>query len=327
MMRSGIPYTAFLNGFPTTEKKAYRDFPDVFSKEYEENAIEYAKQLKDYKDDPNMIGYFMSNEPNFAFIKKLNIARELLRNPQSLESKKRLIAYYSEKYSGDINALNKVWETEFASFDDLNTVNYKTAFSQGAYDDLQEFSRILVRQYIKIPATELKKVDPNHLNLGIRFAWIDTDALYAGSEFVDVFSINCYEYSCCDHVDEIVKHTGKPVIIGEYHFGALDGGLPATGIRGTKTQKERGMALRYYLEQAAAHPYCVGVHYFQLYDQCVLGRADGENYQIGLLDVCSREYTEVTDAYRKAHADLYRVMFGEKEPYSQEPPKMKAICY
>src|SRR5699024_7434298 len=87
-----------------------------------------------------------------------------------------------------------------------------------------------------------------------------------------------------------------PVMIGEFHFGALDRGPTATGLEGVQTQSERAKAFRYYCERVAAHPCGVGCHFFQCYDQFVLGRFDGENYNIGLFDICSRPYPEMFDA-------------------------------
>lgn len=62
-----------------------------------------------------------------------------------------------------------------------------------------------------------------------------------------------------------------------------------------------------------------GVHYFTLYDQSALGRFDGENYQIGFLDVCDRPYEELARAARESHERLYRVASGEVEPFDDAP--------
>jgi hypothetical protein len=84
-------------------------------------------------------------------------------------------------------------------------------------------------------------------------------------------------------------------------------------------QASRGKAFRVYLEDAAAKPWCVGVHYFTLYDQSALGRFDGENYQIGFLDVCNRPYGPLADAARESHERLYQVASGLVAPYDDEP--------
>jgi hypothetical protein len=116
------------------------------------------------------------------------------------------------------------------------------------------------------------------------------------------------------------------VLIGEYHFGALDRGLPATGLRAVVSQAERGVAYRRYLESGAANPNLVGVHYFILNDQALLGRFDGENYQIGFVDVCHTPYAELVNAAQAAHETMYEVIVGQRAPFAQraqEAPKIK----
>jgi hypothetical protein len=110
-----------------------------------------------------------------------------------------------------------------------------------------------------------------------------------------------------------------PIMIGEWHFGALDVGLPASGIGHVPDQVSRGKAFRFYLEDAAAKPWCVGVHYFILYDQSALGRFDGENYNIGFLDVCNRPYEPLAEAARTSHERLYQVAAGKAPPYGDQP--------
>lgn len=46
----------------------------------------------------------------------------------------------------------------------------------------------------------------------------------------------------------------------------------------------RAAAFLRYPRSAAAHPNCVGAHWFQLTDQAITGRArDRENYNIGFV--------------------------------------------
>jgi hypothetical protein len=89
----------------------------------------------------------------------------------------------------------------------------------------------------------------------------------------DVFSMNCYKQRLpADEMERISEMLNMPIMIGEWHFGALDVGLPASGIGHVPDQAARGKAYRVYLEDAASRPWCVGVHYFILYDQSALGR-------------------------------------------------------
>jgi hypothetical protein len=71
----------------------------------------------------------------------------------------------------------------------------------------------------------------DHLNLGMRYAYISSEELFAGCENFDVFSINCYKMNPAPEIMKAGQSTGLPVMIGEYHFGALDRGPVATGLR------------------------------------------------------------------------------------------------
>jgi hypothetical protein len=95
--------------------------------------------------------------------------------------------------------------------------------------------------------------------------------------------------------------------------------LPGSGIGHVPDQRARGKAFRVYLEDAAAKPWCVGAHYFTLYDQSAIGRFDGENYNIGFLDVCHRPYEPLARAARASHERIYEVAVGRIEPYDDEP--------
>jgi hypothetical protein len=95
------------------------------------------------------------------------------------------------------------------------------------------------------------------------------------------------------------------MIIGEFHFGALDRGLPHTGLRSVINQEQRARAYTYYFRQALEHDRIVGAHWFQYSDQVVTGRFDGENYQIGFVDIVDRPYPEMVAASRKLGEYFY----------------------
>jgi hypothetical protein len=63
----------------------------------------------------------------------------------------------------------------------------------------------------------------------------------------------------------------------------------------------------------------VGAHWFTLYDESAVGRFDGENYNIGFLDVCNRPYKELSEAGIASHERIYEVAAGEVEPYDDVP--------
>ncbi len=318
------PYVHILHGFPKARKYIFRDFPDVFDPEYAADSARWARQLEPRRDDRYMIGYFMSNEPNWAFVDRLNIAEMTLESAEDFYSKDWLIGMLKKKY-GTVENLNAAWETNFASFEDMK--NGVGGFNSAAKADTEKLSEEMVREFIKAPALALKTVDPNHLNLGMRYAWLSSPALAAGKEYMDVFSFNCYRQDPWDSIENMVKMVDMPVMIGEFHFGALDRGLDATGIQAVASQEDRAKAYRRYMHRCAAHPMCLGAHWFQYADQPYLGRFDGENYQIGLVDVCGRPYEEITAEMTRTHREVYEIRLGETGVTNEKQKTIESIFY
>lgn len=334
--RDDRPYVFIFGRYPQTEHNIFRDFPDVFSEEFASSADQYARRIIPFKDDKNLIGYFLSNEPEWAFVDRLNIAAVMLESDYPFKSKLRLAQFLKERY-GTVDNLNTVWGTKYSGFGDIMQPVVTASLSAGAQSDLLDFSAEMIREYIRVPSLAVRGYDPNHLNLGIRYAWLSSSLLVSGSEYFDVFSFNCYSMDPTDSMENIRRTlrsaggstgaAGKPLMIGEFHFGALDRGLDATGIRGVSSQEERGRAFRYYINAAAAHPCCVGAHYFILNDQGYLGRFDGENYQIGVVDVCNRPYDEFVSGIITANDELYEVAEGTLPRTAEKAHEIAAVFY
>lgn len=313
------------NGFPTTKEKIFRDFPDVFSLEYQEQSVEFAKALNQFKDDEYLIGYFMRNEPNWGFVYKLNIAEEMLANSVKTVSKENFIKRMEDKYS-NITAFNKAWNLALNSFENLYMPIYQSCrLSEQAEKDLKDFSAEMIKMYVEIPAKACKEVDMNHLNLGMRYAYIADPLMLSGYENFDVFSINSYQMNPYGQVYDIGNLLNMPIMLGEFHFGALDKGLTSHGLRGVENQKERGVAYRYYVEQGIKSPHFIGAHYFMLNDQSCIGRFDGENYQIGLIDICMQEYKDMTEMISECNKHIYEVCNGEKEIFNIPAKEVSAV--
>ena len=69
----------------------------------------------------------------------------------------------------------------------------------------------------------------------------------------------------------------------------------------------------------------MGTHWFEFADEFVLGRFDGENYQIGLVDICMQPYPEMMSGIRQTAEVLYAVKNGEQEPFDQMPEAIPMI--
>lgn len=163
--------------------------------------------------------------------------------------------------------------------------------------------------YFKTIREEMDRALPNKLYLGCRFDfhyWPEQGPkapVRAAAKYTDVVSFNHYRYTA----EQLVPPSGvdAPIIIGEFHFGALDRGLFHTGLRSVADQAQRGKVYELYLRSALANPYVVGAHWFQYNDEAATGRGDGENYQIGLLDTADTPYAETIGAARTIGASLY----------------------
>ncbi|MBN2594760.1 MAG: hypothetical protein JXA81_14730 [Sedimentisphaerales bacterium] len=321
--RAEFPYVRPLRFRPRQTKNIYRDFPDVFDPAFEKDSADYARQLADTTEDPALIGYFMMNEPTWAFSSELPAVGMLLNTPDCL-SRKALADFLKQRYTTDA-AFAAAWQTS-ATLENAAGGKWTRPLAGKATEDLEAFSEIMVKRLFDTLQEHCRKVDSKHLNLGIRYYTIPPKWAMEGMKTFDVFSMNFYRDKIpSDAVKKIHEELKMPVIIGEWHFGALDAGMPASGIGRVATQADRGKAYRIYLEDAAANPYCVGTHWFILYDQSALGRFDGENYNIGFFDVCSRPYEPLCDAARKSHEALYDIASGIQVPYSDAPQYLDKV--
>ena len=171
--------------------------------------------------------------------------------------------------------------------------------------------------YYRAVSKVLREHAPDILYLGSRIhgSGEPRAAYLAAAKYCDVVSMNRYQFVIA-HEDLPAEAVDKPMIIGEFHFGVPANGL-AAGLVQTKNQTERAAGYRYYVEQAMALPYFLGAHWFQWIDQPATGRGDGENYNIGLLDVTDRPYPDFLKAVIATHENLYGVHSGKVPPSAQ----------
>jgi len=101
----------------------------------------------------------------------------------------------------------------------------------GAEEDLAAFSMRMTTKLFGDLSAACREVDPDHLNLGMRYYILPPDWLVPALRCLDVFSMNCYaEQILFDELADLHATIHRPVLIGEWHFGALDVGLPMAGI-------------------------------------------------------------------------------------------------
>lgn len=314
--REVFPYVRPLSPRFSRSRMVFRDMPDVFAPEFLEDAAEFAGQLEETADDPSLVGYFLMNEPTWGF-SSLCPAEGMLINTPHCSTRTELAAFLRERYGSD-GALSSAWKVP-VTFDEIPSGEWRKPMTDEARRDLEAFSTVMASKFFGTLSEACRKTDPAHLNLGIRYAFLPPRWAWEAMKSFDVFSMNCYRERIPDEAEELCEYLGMPLIVGEWHFGALDVGLPASGIGRVPDQRDRGRAYRVYVEDAASKPWCVGVHWFTLYDQSALGRFDGESYNIGFLDTCNRPYEEIAEASRATAEILYDVASGRRQPFDDAP--------
>jgi hypothetical protein len=263
----------------------YLGMPDVFSDEFPKIVDKAAaEQCAPRRNDPYLLGYFVANEPPWPGRESLVVDIILDRPPSAIQREAK--AFLA---AGD-------------------TPERRKQFVYRAFD-----------RYLEVINAAIRRHDPNHLNLGLRFGGgVPPAEMLRASKAFDVYSLNVYSTAVNPQVlEEIHRVTGRPIIVGEFHFGVPGRGL-APGLVQVKDQAERGVAYQYYVEQAASFPAFIGTSWFQWIDQPSTGRMDGENYNIGLVDITDRPYRELIDALKRTHRRLQGVHSGRIAPFDQK---------
>ena len=285
---------------------------DPFDPQFAADAKSSLQPLIDkVKNDPYCLGYFVDNELSWGGWGedggKYGLAHGALTAAVGSPAKQAFVAQLKKKYS-DIEDLNKAWGTSLGSWEKLDQPWEPTGKMNAAMKtDFSAFVKAFALKYFTVIRDVLKQGDPNHLYLGCRFAWRTQDAVEAAAQVCDVVSFNIYNPSVDPKEWSFCKDLGKPCIIGEFHFGALDRGMFHTGLVSTTSQNERAQYYLNYVRSVADNPAFVGCHWFQYIDEPNTGRSyDGENYNIGFTDITDTPYPEMVAAARKVHAEVYK---------------------
>ncbi len=285
---TGRPNIVFLR-WPRTPETTFLGVPDLYAEAFARGIDEAARvQCAAHKDDPLVIGYFIGNEPPWGD-RESEVVDLILAGPDTA-TKARLKEFLA---AGDTPARRRQWVV------------------------------VAFEHYLDVICAAVRKYDPNHLNLGIRFGGKPADEVLRLARVFDVCSINVYEYEPTKQLERSYRLSGRPILIGEFHIGVPANGLGA-GLVQAKDQSERGIGYRYFVEQAVSLPYCLGAHWFTWRDEPVLGRMDGENYNIGFVDATDRPYPELVEAAKATHQRLREVHSGRTPPFNRRPMASEA---
>ncbi|MBN2452450.1 MAG: hypothetical protein JXR77_18840, partial [Lentisphaeria bacterium] len=272
-------------------------FPDVFGAAFEEGARRVAREAcGPRRDDPCLVGYFLDNEFRWDGLWQA--------------------AFASAPDSPCRDALVACARRVFPSADALREAGAAAGIPALSSADLRQMAEpparglealreawleTVAERYFSVCTAAVREADPNHMVISQRFAGHAPDwAARAAGRHCDVFCINYYNDGIAygvsdglrDRFRELGEITGRPVLVGEWSFKAMDSGLPNTRGAATpvETQQDRAVGYASTLAVLLDNPHVVGAHWFIHSDQPLEGRFDGENSNYGLVDLADRPY-------------------------------------
>ena len=288
---------------------------DPFAPDTEARMMSLAQELvAPYRGSPYRIGYFSDNEVGwwagalFGFFS--------MKPPDNV-TKQHWVAMLRRHYGDDWARFTADFRPPggVSSWDGLLQARQLTALRPGSHGiaAVREWAGIVAERYYSLAERAIRAADHDALYFGDRLPiYYDPAAIKAMAPHVDAIAIN-YNVDAGDgwlaryFFDGLEKLSGgKPLLITEWFFAARENRTGNTNnghLMTVDTQAERARGAAAATRNFAALPEIVGTHWFQYYDHPKSGRADGENYNFGLVDVEDRPYEQLTEALAAANRD------------------------
>lgn len=280
-------------------------------------------QILPLRDDPRLLGYYSDNEMGWW---NSALLRLTLKQPPASGQKQRLMQLLRETYHNEWPELLKDFEPEgAANFQELN--EHGMLYLRPGGNGIRVYRRFLssmAERYYALVHDIIRTYDKRGLILGDRYqSFYYPEVARAAASSVDVVSMNLNAawndgtFPRC-YLDTLHALTGKPVIVSEFYMCAEQN---RTGDRNLSssfpvvpTQKERADGFRNTVRALARLPYVVGADWFQYSDEPAHGRADGEDYDFGLVDVNDRPYEELTGMAKSLDATAIKLQKHPARP-------------
>lgn len=297
---------------------------DLFDPTMERRIFLWAQMLTArFRREPRLIGYFTDNELGWW---NSPLFEWFLRKGWENHTKRALWQLLYEHYQGRWANLLDDWVPAegILDFEDLKKAGARLKLKAGGQGIkvVDRFLYLCARRYYELTSQAIRKVHPEALVLGDRLPlYYHQDAVLAMRDFVDVISTN-YNVDVPDgwvapyYFEGLARLAAKPVLVTEFFFAAEENrsgnrnetagsAYPDPGhLMTVATQAERAAGAAAALVQFASFPNVVGTHWFQYTDEPQGGRADGEDYNMGLVDNADRPYEELVEAFSRLNPKL-----------------------
>ena len=162
-------------------------------------------------------------------------------------------------------------------------------------------------KYFEVTARLVRKYDPNHLILGVRFNHrVPINVLEASVGRVDAHSVNVYSDKGTlwkNNLGDIHRVTRCPIVISEFSFYCNDNQSGNANVKawwaGQDSQALRAETYREFVLGAAHCSFIIGADWFQWSDEPPGGRSDGEDLNCGIVDIYDEPYLLMIKATRE----------------------------
>ncbi len=333
-------------------------FPNVFHPEFEQYCRYRVEQrCRPWVGDPWLFGYFLDNE--LAWWGRGHVDTGLfdaaMVKPAGHSAKRALRDFLAQRYENDIERFRNAWGISIDSFDAILDRDSLTGTNAETVDaDKRAFLELVADRYFGALSREIRRVDPDHMILGCRFAGghVSEVVWAAAATYCDVVTLNYYgnvdidRMVALDHdhdaggqplavpFERFYRLAGeRPLLVTEWSFIALDSGLPCTEGAGQRfrTQHERSLAAGVYAETLLRMPWMLGYNYFMWVDEPAEGITEAfpENSNYGLVNIDNRPYAELTETFARVHrnAERFRMegLAGLPEPEPLHIPTWQEV--
>ncbi len=274
-------------------------------------------QLKALNADPRIIGYFSDNELGWWNGALFEWAWK------GSHTRKVLVHQLIERYR-TWTALTKDFDPEGATtFGDLKSKGRLFLRPGGnGINAVHTYIKTLSERYYSLCRSIIKQFDPGALYLGDRFiSNFYPEVAQVAGKYADVVSTN-FNADWKDgtfapyYLPSLFRITNKPLMISEYYFSAKQNRSgnknDSSGFPVVETQEQRAQGFRASTKYFLETPFIVGAHWFQYYDEPKNGRPDGENYNMGLVDINNDPYEELTQVASELDLQNRSVLTEEK---------------
>ncbi len=271
----------------------------LYSPDWVESVEQAVKtQVSPLKDNRHLVGYFLDNELDWG--DGFSGPGAYFDDLPNTDPNRRQVLQTIHWVWPQLHDFNLDWSTKLADWSQLETWPVLPRDQSRAYDRLSTaWLSHLAHDYFRETTALVRRYDPNHLILGVRFkGFAPEEVVSASRDYTDAQSLNYYVADArldADMFHMMYVRSGQPIVISEYSFNAMDGrsgDRDTVGFSGqVPDQQARADGYRLMTTRLARVPYIVGADWFQWCDEPPAGRSsDGEDVNFGVVDVHDRPY-------------------------------------